>query len=369
MSGILAWFRRRKMLKQTGHLLHEARHLRRMREDIADREAIGALRDAERALARARADGPPDEIEGRADALGAAMDAFAPKRGNPRLREHIEILVVAVAVAMGFRTYFIQPFKIPTGSMQPTLHGITVQPQIGRQWHDYFPLNLVSLVLYGERYQEIRARATGLVDTRYEESDDALRFFVAGIPHEMPRNMTLRVQPGLSRVEKGQILASGRVRLGDHIFVNKLRYNFSRPVRGDIFVFSTKGIDYPRIRPDSFYIKRMAGLPGERLTLDPPHLVADGVRVTAPFPFERLVKGTAEGYHGYRWPHYDPRIRVALGRAGQGLQLSSSQYLPLGDNTLSSLDGRYFGGVERVNIVGPAFMVYWPFGPRWGLVR
>jgi len=37
--------------------------------------------------------------------------------------------LVALAVAMGIRTFFLQPFKIPTGSMQPTLFGVTSFPE------------------------------------------------------------------------------------------------------------------------------------------------------------------------------------------------------------------------------------------------
>ena len=44
--------------------------------------------------------------------------------GNLWMREHVEMFVVALGVAFGLRALFIQPFKIPTGSMQPTLYGI-----------------------------------------------------------------------------------------------------------------------------------------------------------------------------------------------------------------------------------------------------
>jgi len=51
---------------------------------------------------------------------------------NSALRENIEVALVAIAVAMAIRTFFLQPFKIPTGSMQPTLYGVTEEDLRGR---------------------------------------------------------------------------------------------------------------------------------------------------------------------------------------------------------------------------------------------
>ena len=52
-------------------------------------------------------------------------------------RENVEVLLVALAVAMGIRTFFLQPFKIPTGSMQPTLYGVTSMPDFSPSTIDF----------------------------------------------------------------------------------------------------------------------------------------------------------------------------------------------------------------------------------------
>jgi signal peptidase I len=315
-------------------------------------------------------------LEGACEGAAVAAERLLPLRPFPKWRENLEVLVVAISMAMACRTYFIQPFKIPTGSMQPTLNGVIVQPQDGKQWHDRLPFSLVNLVLFGERYVEVKARTTGTLEFAGVQ-DDQYAYRIGGIIHPVrlamrpdspfidpARSMHLHFQPG-DRVRQGQVIASGRVRQGDHIFVNKVKYNFARPRRGQIIVFDTNYIPEKErlgIRADTFYIKRLVGLAGEAISIRDRHLVVDGRPVEEPFAFRRQVSDPK--YRGYV-----PRPGSRLPTEDAEIRLGPGQFLPFGDNTYSSLDGRYFGPVAESALVGPAFFVYWPFGEHWGTTQ
>lgn len=370
------YFERRKYRKLVDGLLHEARHAINYREDIAPVADVQLVRKGAEALHAAWQAQNPEAMETAAEELSAAIQVLMPRRTHARLRENIEVLVVALSVAMAFRTYFIQPFKIPTGSMQPTLNGITAWPQTAPTWQDRFPINLVNLALFGERYVVVKAKQSGILEMAGEQ-DGEVFFYVGKKMHKVrwsrdpatgryvhDKSMHMYVNPG-DYVQKGQVIASGRVKIGDHIFVNKVKYNFVRPKRGDIIVFDTNAIQDPRIRRDSFYIKRLVGLPGERISLDDRHLVVNGQKITEPYPFERLLNNT--NYDGYA---YTPASQPSyLRRPGDEIQVGPNHFLPFGDNTHSSLDGRYFGPVVESSLVGPAFCVYWPLSSRWGRAR
>jgi len=66
-----------------------------------------------------------NELLKRMEDLETAANKWLRPYPNAAWRENVEVLLVALAVAMGIRTFFLQPFKIPTGSMQPTLFGVT----------------------------------------------------------------------------------------------------------------------------------------------------------------------------------------------------------------------------------------------------
>lgn len=362
------FFERRRYAKLVRHLLREARHARNMREDVADADLLRQLSVSEANLCAAWARRDAEQIEKAGDDLSICILRVNPPRPFPRIRENVEILAVALAVAMGCRTYFVQPFKIPTGSMQPTLYGITVQPQPVKTFMDMVLLNIIQLGLFGEKYIEVRASLSGQVDARYSIDEESMIFYVAGVPHKIRKGLTLYFSPG-DYLAKGQVMASGRLKIGDHIFVDKIRYNFTRPKRGQIIVFSTDAITDPQVRPNTFYIKRLAALPGEEVAIKPPFLMIDGKRITEPYPFQRLLNERDKGYIGYTLAHKRVGLPTFLTDVSDRRVLGPRDYLPLGDNTAFSLDGRYFGTVDRESLVGPAFMVYWPFTKRWGRVQ
>ncbi len=371
------FFERRRYKKLVKHLLHETRHARNMREDVVDSMVLDQLENAKGDLVQAWEIQDADRIDGAAEGLASCIMSMYPSRAFARVRENVEILVVALAVAMGVRTYFVQPFKIPTGSMQPTLNGITYITKSKKDITNAFPINSLKLAVLGRRYFEVKAQASGQIIPASRAFPTKRIFFVNGIPHEIATELVLKFRAG-QYVAKGQVLATGEKKIGDHIFVDKIRYNFSPPKRGDIIVFDTSKIDHPDITPNSFYIKRCAGLPGEEISINQPrnsadiaerYLKANGIKVDSPYPFYRLLQDTESGYEGYTFAKANPRKTPYLRRPEDVLKLNEGEYLPLGDNTQHSLDGRYFGAVRQEALVGPAFAVYWPLSKRWGRVR
>ncbi|MBU4459974.1 MAG: signal peptidase I [Verrucomicrobia bacterium] len=351
----------RKMRKAAKAMLHHARHTRAMREDVTSAASLADLASAEDRLRSAVSAGDVERFNEAANGLDAACRTVWPPRPFPSVRENVEILVVALGVAMALRCFFIQPFRIPTGSMQPTMFGVKIAKQTAPEWYDRFPVSWLGWAIFGEGYVEVRAKQNGYVEGAVPSPDGDSRIVrVSGLPHSIRLHMPQRVEVG-AFVSNRQVLASGRVTIGDHVFVDKVRYNFSKPKRGNIIVFDTTKIPYPNLRGD-FYIKRLVGLPTETISLRPPYLVADGKPVGEPFPFHRLVHDP--NYNGYQFAGGS-----RLAGPGDTIQLGPDEYLPFGDNTGSSLDGRYFGPITRSALVGPAFMTYWPFSGRWGRVR
>ena len=388
----MIFFERRKKRKELKHVIHRARVLEASRGDLLNAGELSGLREKRAVAKEAYQTGDIAGMDVAGDALESCMAMANPPRKLEWLHENFDVLVVAVSVAMAFRAYFYQPFKIPTGSMQPTLYGIhsiACNPDEGG-FLDKKPLSLVKYLFNGTSVKVVKAKANGTV--RFSSGAGSKKpgytpVIVAGLPHYVPndsfekeevtgRPYKLKGEMGVShgaRVRKGDVLWSGRVTTGDFVFVNRWKWNFMRPERGQIMVFSTKGIN--GLQQGTHYIKRMTGLPNESLQIKAPHLLVDGKVVTGPGRIGLIDRREKIGEWAPAYSGFNPSRG---GGSGPGLiatehdivKLSGSQYYAMGDNSFNSYDSRYWGPVPERNLLGPAAIVYWPFtSPRLGLIK
>jgi signal peptidase I len=358
------YFQKRKTCRNAEELLHVIRHVRHMREDILSSAALEQLNRAESGLRAAMDEKEWVKLEAACTQAVAMLQVVNPPRPHREIRENIEMLAVALTVAMAFRAYFFQPFKIPTGSMQPTLFGIQVSSNVAPTVLDRWPLKPLKWLVTGKWYGDMRAENGGVVATdaypRQGELDYS--FFIGSQRYHIPRDAYpyLRVRHG-DVVAKGAQLWRGVKMAGDHVLVDKIRWNFTKPKRGSVMVFKTDGIG-GQMPPNMHYIKRMCGLPNETLQIVPPNLVIDGKAVRDVPSIMRVAK-KMPGYAGYQLAPYS-----LLPETNACFRLAGDQYFALGDNTGNSWDGRYWGAVPQQNLVGPAVFVYWPFSSRWGKI-
>lgn len=399
----MTFFQRRRARKHAKELLHHCEGVRHMRRDILPEATLLRLSAAIDALAVARRS--PDSATLAAavrEAEGAAM-AANPPRALPALRELTETLVVAFGVAMAFRAYFFQPFKIPTGSMQPTLYGHHSVATAEASFFDFLPLRPFKWIVTGEWYHDVVAKEGGSVHVYTDRAKAPGYVFVSirGKRHRIPQdaydrgevNVPDREAAGMADsgdkrirtiargyAKAGDRIWSGYVTAGDHVFVNRMKWNFFPPRRGQIVVFGTDGIRH--LAAGEHYIKRLTGLPGETIGISAPYLTVDGEPVKTPETILRVAEKRpawpgGPDYLGYAYtgyvviPEQQPGsgpVRCRLGVEGDTLALGADEFLAMGDNTGNSYDGRFWGPVPRRRLVGPASCVYWPWSPRWGRV-
>lgn len=125
---------------------------------------------------------------------------------------------------------------------------------------------------------------------------------------------------------------------GEYLIIDEISYRFNEPKRGEVIVFKN-----PQ-NTDQFYIKRIVGLPGEKVKSE------DGqIKIENEKHPEGFILNEERYLNDSQTPGQFEHI------------LGPNEYFVLGDNRNSSFDSRRFGAVERNKITGKVWLRAWPF--------
>jgi signal peptidase I len=404
LSFLAQWFLSGTVRHATAMRRHVQKLLNHQR-DILSPQAITAVQagmlELQGAIAR-KTDKPG--LEKQMEKLEEVANKWLKPYPNAAWRENVEVLLVALTVAMGIRTFFLQPFKIPTGSMQPTLYGVTSVPDFTRGFDSAIEQRRNALVIpsglqrvrewfEGVSYIHIVAESDG----ELKAVDAPTRLLIFNLWQTLvvgDKSYTIWFPPdyGQPRLQdragirlgqtfhKGEDIVKIKVSAGDHLFVDRVTYNFRAPERGEIIVFETRGIQ--SLPQDQFYIKRMVAMGGDRVQIgDDRHLVISGQRLDGSTPHFEKVYGfdpkqppRESQYSGHVSEHvvkqYYPNSYIPLAPlfpdAEATFNVDPGHYMVMGDNTMNSLDSRSWGEFPASNVIGKSFFVYWPITDRFG---
>lgn len=147
--------------------------------------------------------------------------------------------------------------------------------------------------------------------------------------------------------QRTQVLGSSmepKLSSKDNLIVDKISYRFHDPERFDIIVFPF------RYEDNTYYIKRIIGLPGETVRIDEEGNI--------------LINGEVLS------ENYGKEVIESPGRAYEEIELGDDEYFVMGDNRNNSTDSRdpSVGNIRREEIIGRAWLRIWPLD-KFGLIR
>lgn len=123
----------------------------------------------------------------------------------------------------------------------------------------------------------------------------------------------------------------------EYILTDKISYKFTQPKRGEVVIFKA-----PR-NPELDFIKRVIGLPGDRVKIENGKVVLNGSVLE-----EKYLSSTVTTQPG------------SYMTEGKEVIAAPNHYIVLGDNRNHSSDSREWGPVDINEIIGKAFFRYWP---------
>jgi signal peptidase I len=161
--------------------------------------------------------------------------------------------------------------------------------------------------------------------------------------------------------------------IGDHVFVNRVQFSppthwmpilpYRQVRQQDIVVFLSPA------EPGLYVVKRIIGVPGDRIHLRDGVVYRNGVKLDEPY----VIHNPNDSYNAYRdnFPAVpasdynnvtaDWELTMPQHLAGEDLVVPPDSYFAMGDNRDVSYDSRYWGFIPRKNVIGRPMFIYWSF--------
>ena len=469
-----------KTLREAEDERKQVRKILEAQRDLLDDDQVETLESAI-AENESQCQGPVDKaiLNENREQLLATADEILIGYPNAKYRDWVEMFLVVLTLVLAFRTFFFQPFKIPTGSMQPTLFGITALDMNEREGQGEASEN--NLVLdyaffdstdAGRRIefadgtkatiQEVISKSNALISTGITITNQSFKVLSEQAPNWRDRitdklrgftyyqlkaegNWQLRavnppktLAPLITKqtleftnesgktiektiwfppirgttpmlqmprpkftgqyaqapndfeaikntsFNKGDYIFNFQFKTGDHLFVNRMTYNFIHPKRGDIAVFTISQADVQNSAAppqETFYIKRLVGIGPEELSIGYDwHLNSGTNRLDSTQPgfagiysHRKFITGNGSKAQWVQFgngmnSHFSGHQPLSpLFTETQKFQVKADQFIMMGDNTINSSDSRMWGSLPKKNVIGHSSFVYWPpLSPRLG---
>ncbi|MBC7367156.1 MAG: signal peptidase I [Undibacterium sp.] len=368
------------------------------------------------------------QIEQAEGVLRETGGAIYPKNS---LMENVEFFVVAAIVILGIRTYFAQPFKIPTNSMWPTYYGMTGE-NLSSSADTPGPIaKIFRLAAFGAQRIEAIAPRSGEVTApffntghmAYTVQPDRTwlvfptqvkeyTFYVDGTPATVRvpldfgdfdrmvvetyfgNDQAFAQSWGRQSQTTSQEESMIKVDAGAGTFARVRRLALNRTVKtgdsllgfdlltGDQLFVDRMTYHFMRPKSGQGFVFRTGNIEGigqdqyyiKRLIGTP----GDVIEIKEPAVYRNSVPITGADafelnakrqgkYRGYF--NADPRTGAKYLQPGEKLTVPSNGFFAMGDNSGNSQDGRYWGFVPLKDAIGRPLFIYYPFTKRWGPAR
>lgn len=345
------------------------------------------------------------------------------------IADNVDVIVVAGILALSVRSFFFQPFQIPTNSMYPSFYGMTAQVYENGKDSPNFVQKLTRLALKKASNYNLTAPEDGEVFIRINHPSQMAKnggifnaqirparwlfvlptsertytflqnsktfelsvpadFSLDSVMFEAYPFKTNKPTPSqyfeaingkakieqkkdgdfylsLGRKKAGERILNFDILGGDMLFVDRFSYNFRKPKIGEPFVFKTGNI--------AGLTKLNGGIPDDKYYIK--RLVGQGgdtlrVKDSVLLRNEKPIEGS-KAFTFNAETKYDYCGYKAEGdmKNGKSVKVAPHSYFAMGDNSANSLDSRYWGDVPEKSVVGRALVIFYPFTQRWGAAR